>query len=69
MVVDMVEMTSERIEKVSAILATGKRVWLELEDSKVYECVFAKGIKFELKKRGASRVYYIGENVKKCWHN
>ena len=50
MVVDMVEMTSERIEKVRAILATGKRVWLELEDCKVYECVFAKGIKFELKK-------------------
>lgn len=63
------EMTFERIAKLNEILSKGKRVWVELSDNRVYECVFAKGVKFELKKRGASTVYYLGETVNKCWTN
>ena len=49
------------------MLSSGKRVWVELNDNRVYEVVFAKGIKFEVKHRGASTVLYIGEKIYNCW--
>lgn len=63
----MCEMTMDKIKVIREILASGKRVWLELSDNRVYEVVFAKGIKFEVKKRGASTVLYIGEKFYNCW--
>ena len=67
MVYIMYEMTMDRIKVIREMLADGKRVWIELSDNRVYEIVFAKGIKFEVKHRGASTVLYIGEKIYNCW--
>lgn len=67
MVVIMCEMTMDKIKVIREMLASGKRVWVELNDNRVYEVVFAKGIKFEVKQRGASTVLYIGEKIYNCW--
>lgn len=63
----MYEMTMGRIKVIREMLSSGKRVWLELSDNRVYEVVFANGIKFEVKQRGASTVLYIGEKIYNCW--
>jgi hypothetical protein len=60
-------MTMDKIKVIREMLLSGKRVWLELSDNRVYEVVFAKGIKFEVKQRGASTVLYIGEKYYNCW--
>jgi hypothetical protein len=67
MVVIMCEMTMDKIKVIREMLASGKRVWVELNDNRVYEVVFAKGIKIEVKKRGASTLLYIGEKIYNCW--
>lgn len=63
----MCEMTMDKIKVIRETLSSGKRVWVELNDNRVYEVVFAKGIKFEVKRRGASTVLYIGEKIYNCW--
>lgn len=67
MVIIMYEMTMNRIKVIREMLASGKRVWIELSDNIVYEVVFAKGIIFEVKHRGVFTVLYIGEKYYNCW--
>lgn len=67
MVINMYEMTRNGIKVIREMLASGKRVWIELSDNRVYEVVFAKGIIFEVKYRGVFIVLYIGEKYYNCW--
>lgn len=67
MVIIMYEMTMNRIKVIREMLASGKRVWIELSDNRVYEVVFAKGIIFEVKHHSVFTVLYIGEKYYNCW--
>ena len=62
MVVIMCEMTMDKIKVIREMLASGKRVWVELNDNRVYEVVFAKGIKFEVKSAAQAPCFISEKN-------